>query len=83
MIEDEGRRTKDENLPSFVVRRSSMYCELHCHTYYSLLDGASSPAALLDRAVALGMSALAITDHDGLIGAVEFWRAARRGVSGR
>ena len=58
-----------------------MYCELHCHTYYSLLDGASSPAALLDRAVALGMSALAITDHDGLIGAVEFWRAARaRGV---
>ena len=58
-----------------------MYTELHCHTYYSLLDGASSPAALLDRAVALGMSSLAITDHDGLIGAVEFWRAAReRGI---
>ena len=58
-----------------------MYTELHCHTHYSLLDGASSPAALLDRAVALGMPALAITDHDGLIGAVEFWRAARaRGV---
>jgi error-prone DNA polymerase len=46
-----------------------MYTELHCHTYYSLLDGASSPEALLDRAVALGMPALAITDHDGLIGA--------------
>ena len=58
-----------------------MYTELHCHTYYSLLDGASAPAALLDRAVALGMPALAITDHDGLIGAVEFWRAARaRGI---
>jgi len=58
-----------------------MYTELHCHTYYSLLDGASAPAALLDRAVALGMSALAITDHDGLIGAVEFWKAAReRGI---
>ena len=58
-----------------------MYIELHCHTYYSLLDGASSPAALLDRAAALGMPALAITDHDGLIGAVEFWRAAReRGI---
>ena len=58
-----------------------MYFELHCHSYYSLLDGASSPEALLDRAVALGMPALAITDHDGLIGAVEFWRAAReRGI---
>ncbi len=58
-----------------------MYTELHCHTHYSLLDGASSPATLLDRAVALGMPALALTDHDGLIGAVEFWRAAReRGV---
>lgn len=58
-----------------------MYIELHCHTYYSLLDGASSPAALLERAAALGMSALAVTDHDNLIGAVEFWRAAReRGI---
>jgi DNA polymerase III alpha subunit len=58
-----------------------MYIELHCHSYYSLLDGASAPATLLDRAVALGMPALAITDHDGLIGAVEFWRAAReRGI---
>jgi error-prone DNA polymerase len=58
-----------------------MYCELHCHTHYSLLDGASSPEALLDRAAALGMPALAITDHDGLYGVVPFWRAAReRGI---
>jgi len=58
-----------------------MYSELHCHSYYSLLDGASAPAGLLARAAALGMPALAITDHDGLIGAVEFWRAAReRGI---
>jgi error-prone DNA polymerase len=58
-----------------------MYTELHCHTYYSLLDGAAAPAVLLDRAAGLGMSALAITDHDGLIGAVEFWRVAReRGI---
>jgi error-prone DNA polymerase len=58
-----------------------MYCELHCHTHYSLLDGASSPEALLDRAAALGMSALAITDHDGLYGVVPFWHAARaRGI---
>ena len=54
-----------------------MYCELHCHTYYSLLDGASPPETLLDRAVALGMPALAITDHDGLYGVVPFWQAAR------
>ena len=57
------------------------YCELHCHTHYSLLDGASSPEALLDRAATLGMPALAVTDHDGLSGAVAFWRAAQaRGI---
>jgi error-prone DNA polymerase len=57
------------------------YCELHCHTYYSLLDGASAPEALLDRALALRMPALGITDHDGLYGAVHFWRAAHeRGI---
>ncbi len=52
-----------------------MYCELHCHSYYSLLDAASAPEALVDRAAALGMPCLAITDHDGLYGAVAFWRA--------
>ncbi|MFN2165716.1 MAG: PHP domain-containing protein, partial [Anaerolineae bacterium] len=54
------------------------YVELHCHSYYSLLDGASSPEALVERAAALGYPALALTDHDGLYGAVRFWRAARR-----
>jgi len=52
------------------------YVELHCHTNYSLLDGASHPEELLDRALELGMNALAITDHDGLYGIVRFWRAA-------
>jgi error-prone DNA polymerase len=80
MTEDEGRKTKALRRSSFVLRLC-MYIELHCHSYYSLLDGASAPPALLDRAAALGMPALAITDHDGLIGAVEFWRAAReRGI---
>jgi DNA polymerase III alpha subunit len=46
------------------------YIELHCHSYYSLLDGASSPAALVEQAAHLGMSALALTDHDNLYGAV-------------
>jgi error-prone DNA polymerase len=54
-----------------------MYCELHCHTYYSLLDASSSPEALVDQAATLGMNALAITDHNGLYGAVAFWHAAR------
>ncbi len=54
------------------------YVELHCHSHYSLLDAPSSPEALLDRAAALGLSSLALTDHDGLYGAVEFWRAARK-----
>jgi error-prone DNA polymerase len=53
------------------------YIELHCHSYYSLLDGASSPEALVERAAALGYPALALTDHDGLYGVVRFWRVAR------
>ncbi|UCC65451.1 MAG: DNA polymerase III subunit alpha, partial [Anaerolineae bacterium] len=57
------------------------YVELHCHSTYSLLDGASSPEALVERAAALGYPALALTDHDGLYGAVRFWQAAReRGI---
>ncbi len=55
----------------------STYIELHTHSFYSLLDGASSPEALLDRASALHMPALALTDHDNLYGAVRFWRAAK------
>ena len=53
------------------------YVELHCHSYFSLLDGASSPEELIERAVTLGYPALALTDHDGLYGAMRFWRAAQ------
>jgi len=53
------------------------YVELHCHSSFSLLDGASSPHELVSRAGKLGMRALAITDHDGLYGAVRFYKAAR------
>src|SRR5690554_3475379 len=52
------------------------YVELHAHSHYSLLDGASSPAALAERAKQSGMKALALTDHDNVYGAVEFARAA-------
>lgn len=53
------------------------YAELHCHTNFSFLDGASHPEDLVDRAVELGYRALAVTDHDGFYGAVRFSKAAR------
>jgi error-prone DNA polymerase len=57
------------------------YVELHCHSYYSLLDGTSSPEELVTRAADLGMDALTLTDHDAVYGAVPFVTAARaRGI---
>ena len=54
----------------------SRYAELHCHTNFSFLDGASHAEDLVDRAVELGYRALAVTDHDGFYGAVRFSQAA-------
>src|SRR6476646_4704492 len=48
------------------------YAELHCHSNYSFLDGASHPEELVEEAVRLGLTGLAITDHDGLYGVVRF-----------
>src|SRR5207302_7087633 len=42
------------------------WAELHCHSSYSFLDGASAPAELVAEAARLGLAALAITDHDGM-----------------
>jgi error-prone DNA polymerase len=53
------------------------YVELHLHTAFSLLDGASLPEEMIDRAAELDYQALAVTDHNGLYGAMEFARAAR------
>ena len=53
------------------------YAELHCHSNFSFLDGASAPDELVDRAVELGLSAIAVTDHAGLYGAVRFVTAAQ------
>jgi error-prone DNA polymerase len=53
------------------------YAELHCHTNFSFLDGASPADELVERAVALGLAGLAVTDHQGLYGAVRFSEAAR------
>jgi error-prone DNA polymerase len=53
------------------------YIELHCHSAFSFLDGASHPEELVARAVELGYPALALTDHDGVYGSLEFAHAAK------
>jgi len=54
-----------------------MYVELHCHSAYSFLDGASQPEELAARAAELGYEALALTDHDGVYGSLELAHAAK------
>src|SRR5438094_10005961 len=53
------------------------YVELHAHSAYSFLDGASLPEELAIRAAELGYGALALTDHDGIYGSLEFAQAAK------
>ena len=52
------------------------YAELHCHSNFSFLDGASPPEELVEQAKRLGLEALALTDHDGMYGVVRFAEAA-------
>jgi error-prone DNA polymerase len=52
------------------------YAELHAHSAYSFLDGASTPEELVEEAVRLDLRAIALTDHDGLYGVVRFAEAA-------
>jgi error-prone DNA polymerase len=53
------------------------YAELHAHSAFSFLDGTSQPAELVDAAVGLGYEAMALTDHNGVYGSMEFAQAAR------
>ena len=55
----------------------SVYAELHAHSGFSFLDGASDPEELAVEAARLGLSGLALTDHHGLYGVVRFAEAAR------
>ncbi|MDP6306708.1 MAG: DNA polymerase III subunit alpha [Verrucomicrobiota bacterium] len=55
----------------------SEFVHLHCHTEFSLLDGACRVDRLIDKASELGFSSLAITDHGAMFGAINFYRAAR------
>lgn len=54
------------------------YAELHCHSHFSFLDGASGPSDLVEESIALGLHGLAITDHDGFYGAPRFAEEAAK-----
>ena len=54
------------------------FCHLHCHTQYSLLDGASEIGAMMDKAKADNQSAVAITDHGNMFGVFKFVREAKK-----
>src|SRR5262245_37621398 len=64
-------------LSSGMLRGTPPYIELHCHSGFSFLDGASHLDELIGRALELGYPALALTDHNGLYGSMEFARRAR------
>ena len=53
------------------------FVHLHCHSHYSLLDGANRIPELVAKVKAEGMNALALTDHGNLYGAIEFYRECR------
>src|SRR5690242_14929453 len=77
------RTRKKERLPEgrrsdrSAGRREVPYVELHAHSSYSFLDGASLPEELAVQAAELGYPALALTDHDGVYGSLEFAHAAK------
>ncbi len=56
----------------------SRFCHLHLHTEYSLLDGATRISSIADKAISDGQTAVAITDHGAMYGAVEFYDALKK-----
>ena len=62
--------------PALPPPGSIPWAELHCHSSFSFLDGASTPDELVAEAARLGLETLAITDHDGMYGVPQFAQAA-------
>jgi error-prone DNA polymerase len=56
---------------------AARYAELHCRSNFTFLEGASHPEELVERAIELGLSSMALADRDGLYGAVRFAKAAK------
>jgi error-prone DNA polymerase len=71
------KRTPYEAASIAVPSNPVPYAELHAHSSFSFLDGASSPEELAEEAVRLGLQSLAITDHDGVYGVVRYAEAAK------
>lgn len=71
----EGYRSSPQDRPR--PHSSVRYAELHAHSAFSFLDGASTPEELVEEAARLDLRAIALTDHDGLYGVVRFAEAAR------
>ena len=63
--------------PSAPTSTPVPYVELHAHSGFSFLDGASTPEEMAETAAAMGHEALALTDHDGVCGSLAFAHAAR------
>src|SRR5262245_55288090 len=75
---EESRPRRVTRLPGGRDSGGPAWAELHCHSSYSFLDGASAPAELVAEAANRGLTALAITDHDGMYGVPQFAQAAAR-----
>lgn len=71
------RREPYEPIGDRTQRSAVPYAELHAHSAYSFLDGASTPEELVEEASRLDLRAIALTDHDGLYGVVRFAEAAK------
>lgn len=72
-----GRYEPSGQQPGTTAPGAVPYAELHAHSAYSFLDGASTPEELVEEAARLDLRAIALTDHDGLYGVVRFAEAAR------
>lgn len=70
------RRRRPESVAVEAPVGAVPYAELHCHSHYSFLDGASSPEELVAEAARLGLHGIALTDHDGFYGAPMLAEAA-------
>nr|WP_239118312.1 error-prone DNA polymerase [Actinoplanes ferrugineus] len=75
-----SRKRQPYEAPAVVRAKETTvpYAELHCHTNFSFLDGASHPEELAEEAARLGLTGLAVTDHDGFYGVVRFAEAAAK-----
>ena len=79
-VADERGRDSSGASPSrrVVTGKPVPWAELHCHSAYSFLDGASTPGELIAEAAECGLTAIAITDHDGMYGVPQFAQSAAR-----